>query len=274
MARIIAVCVGWLITALSVSGQVVLPLSTDPASLAMGGLISPLSGVYQPAGNPASLAAMRGTGISAFTLQPFGLQELSTSYIYGSHRQGKGGWGGGIGYSGFAGLRHLSAFSGFGHRLWNRLDAGIQVEWQEMRLSDFGRQHRLGVSAGLRASLHNDLVLGLVLRNPPLFRGADNRYLPSALIGTLAYRVSGQVDVAVEWYQEENLTPDFRFGMQYRPLPSLPIRIGYQAAVGAFAAGAGFAWRARWQLDLSAGYHPFLGFSPAAGLTWTISGTE
>jgi len=274
MVRILAASLIWILAIGAVAGQVSLPHSTDPASQAMGGVISPFGETFQAAGNPALLAVLRGSGINAFTLQPFGLEELATSYLSGWHRRGKGGWGGGISYSGFAGLRHFSAFTGFGHRLWNRIDAGIQVEWQQMRLADYGQIHRLGLSAGVRASLRDDLVLGLVLRNPPLMRQGGNTHLPSSLTGTLAYRVSGQVEVAAEWYQEENLDPDFRFGMQYRPLPHLPVRVGYQAFNGAFTAGAGYGWRERWQLDFAAGYHPYLGFSPSAGLVWNISAAE
>lgn len=250
--------------------QVMLPMATDPSSQGMGGLLSPLTRHYQPAGNPAILAAIPTRGLGAYTLQPFGLTELSTSYLHGWMPQGQGGWGAGVSYSGFAGLRHVALYTSFGHRLWNRLDAGIQMEWQQVRLSDFGQRQHLSLTAGLRGHLRDDLAIGVVMRYPPVFRKSGRIHLPSSLSGTLAYRVSDQVEVAAEWYQEERLKPDFRFGFSYRPIPQLPLRFGYQAFNGAFTAGAGYGWRNQWSLEFAAGYHPYLGFSPSAGLIWAL----
>lgn len=246
--------------------QLTLPLTPDPAGQGMGAHVPVFERYYQPAGNPAILSDLESGGLSVYTLHPFGLSELATSMIQGWVSQGRGGWGGGLGYFGFAGLRQISLYSGFGHRLWNRLDVGLQAEGHFMRLSDYGRLRSFGVNAGMRVALRPRLQLGVVIHQPlPVTREKAARTAERLQV-QLAHRLSDDVALSAEWVQEQGRPADIRLGLLYLPVPYVPIRIGYQSLTSSSYFGIGLEWRNRWHLDMACGLHPFLGVTPSAGV--------
>lgn len=242
----------------------------DAAMVASGGIQDPFAKYYQPAGNPAALSGAPVAGVAVFTHHPFGLSALSTTMISGWHGMGGGGLGAAVGYSGFGGMRQVALFLGFGHRLWNRIDAGIQLEGQEVHFEDYGRVRMLGLQGGLRFTLLEGVAVASALRYPVVKGTHSVHTIPASLSTSLAWRVSPGLQIAAEWYQERSWKPDVRAGITYFPVRSVAIRLGYQSLSGSFLAGAGYLFRENWQVDLAGGYHPFLGFSPTAGLRYQI----
>lgn len=251
--------------------QVLTPITADPASLGMGSISLPTNTYYQPTGNPANLAAFRNSGFGLHTIQPFGLNELSTTSLYGWINTGSGGFGGGTSYTGFGNMREYALFLGFGHRLWNRLDLGVTLEGQMLDLSDYGSNLNMGFSIGGRIGIMKDLTFGVLARNPINITQNKEVRLPTALVTTLSYELSTQVQMAFEWYQEEQQTADIRIGIVYKPVPNIPLRIGYQTRTSSFFVGAGYVFKAKLDFSVAAGYHPYLGFTPTAGLYYSFN---
>lgn len=251
--------------------QLLTPAIPDPASQGMGGITLPTKANYQPIGNPALLSALKSSGVGLYAIQPFGLTELSTTYLYGWRTLNTGGIGGGLSYSGFGNVRQYGLYSAFGQRLWNRLDIGIALEGQFMDFSDFGQHNRFGFSVGAKTALRRGLTIGILARNPVGFSSSRTIRLPSSLVASLLYEVSSQVEMAVEWLQEEQQSADIRIGIAYKPLPYLPLRIGYQGLTSSFFVGVGYTLKSNWQVAIASGYHPYLGFSPSAGLIYLFN---
>ncbi len=253
------------------STQVLSPAIPDPASQSMGGIILPNATYYQPLGNPANLSTLQNHGFGLYTIQPFGLTALSSTYLFGWRTMGSGGIGGGLAYSGFGNVRQYALHTAFGQRLWNRLDIGISLEGQLMDLSDYGKHQRIGFSIGARTLLRKGLTLGILARNPVGFSSNKNIRMPTSLVAGMVYEASTQVEIAIEWLQEEQQPADIRIGMAYKPLPYLPLRIGYQSQTSSFFVGVGYTLKSNWEVSISSGYHPYLGFSPSAGLVYVFN---
>lgn len=265
---IIMMLVAW--SSYQVHAQLGIARSVDPASLGQGSILSLNGSRYQPLGNPAILGMRGPTEIGAYVVQPFGLNDLALSYVHGALRSGWGGLGAGLGYSGLAGYRTTTTHLAYGHALWNRLFAGLSLDAAIIDLSDYGQTTSMGLSGGMILPVTDALRLGVLLRYPFAITTHGKQDLPISYQATLSYALNTSLIISVEWYQEEQFEPDFRFGITYSPMPQVPIRLGYQSLLNQFSAGAGYRWKDRLILDIAGLHHPFLGFTPSAGLRYTF----
>ncbi len=252
-------------------GQLGIPRSADPASIGQGGILSLDGSRYQPLGNPAILGALKASEGGAFLVQPFGLNDLAVSYAHGAFQAGSGALGLGIGYSGVDGYRAISSHLAFGHKIWNRLYAGLGMDLYYLDLADYGHTYAMGITGGLVFPIFSGLHLGVILRYPFSVATSGTEDLPINYQATLSYALSESVTLSTEWLQEVDFQSDIRVGITYRPLPQLPVRIGYQSLTNGFTAGLGYEWRSTWTLDVAAGHHAYLGFTPSAGFRYRFS---
>ncbi len=255
----------------SAFGQLGIPRSYDPASIGQGGILSLDGSRYQPLGNPAILGALQSSEAGAFLVQPFGLNDLAVTYAHAAFQAGSGAVGAGIGYSGVDGYRAISSHLAFGHKLWNRLFAGVGMDMYYLDLADYGHTYAMGITGGLVFPIFTGLHLGVALRYPFSLATSGTEELPVHYQATLSYALSESLTLSTEWLQEAGFQSDIRVGMTYRPLPQLPVRIGYQSLNNGFTAGLGYEWRSKWSLDVAAGHHAYLGFTPSAGFRYRFS---
>lgn len=248
--------------------QLGIPKSADPASFGMGGILPVDGSRYQPLGNPAILGDLKQAEIGAYIIQPFGLNDLAISYAHGALHAGTGGFGAGVGYSGVDGYRAVSAHLGFGHKLWKRLMIGVGLDGYYLDLADYGNTSSVGVTAGLVFPFFPGLNLGVLLRYPFSVSLEGKENLPVNYQATLSYSISPSVQLSAEWAQEPGFASDIRIGLAYSPLPQLPIRIGYQSLSNTITAGLGYQWNSTWSIDVAAGHHSYLGFTPTAGFRY------
>lgn len=251
--------------------QLGIPRAVDPASFGMGGIFQVDGSRYQPLGNPAILGDLKQAEIGAFIIQPFGLSDLAITYAHGALHAGTGGFGAGMGYSGVNGYRAIAMHAGFGHKLWKRLMIGIGMDGYYLDFADYGNSTSLGLTGGLVFPFFPGLNMGVLLRYPFSVSFAGNDNLPVTYQATLSYNVSSSVQLAAEWVQEPGFSSDIRIGLSYSPLPQLPIRLGYQSLANAITAGIGYTWNTNWVIDIAAGHHPYLGFTPTAGFRYKFS---
>lgn len=255
----------------SLYGQLSMPYVADPASQGMAGLQSPWARYFQPVGNPATLGDLSHHGMNVFAIQPFMLSELSMGFISGWTTVGSSGLGASVGFTGFGGYRQFATQLAFGQRLWNRLEAGVALERHTTTFADYGSTSTHGFTLGVQMRLRRDLAMGIMLRNPVSVSSGSEAYaLPRIMSVTLAYRLSEYVQLAAEWFQVQSLTSDIRVGIEYRVTEDIPLRLGYQSISNSLYTGMGFRWREQVLLEVAAGYHPYLGFSPTLGLKYLI----
>lgn len=266
--RVIHLFICFLCFAPAIYGQLGIPKASDPASFGMGGIL-PIDGSrYQPLGNPGILGDLQQAEVGAYLIQPFGLQDLAVAYAHGALHAGTGGFGAGVGYSGVDGFRATSLHLGFGHKLWKRLMIGIGLDGYYLDLADYGNTFSMGMTAGLVFPFFPGLNMGVLLRYPLSISLEGQENLPVNYQATLSYAISPAVQLSAEWAQEPGFPSDIRVGLAYSPLPQLPIRIGYQSLANAITAGLGYQWNSIWSVDVAAGHHPYLGFTPTAGFRY------
>lgn len=253
------------------SGQTILPLIPEPGNYAMGGIISPFDSKYQPAGSPAVLAQTIGSGIGFYAAMPYGVDALTTAWLHGWTPAGSGGAGLAFGYSGFGNLRHMMGSLAFGHRLWGKLDVGMAIEMQYFEIVDFGKVFNIGMTPAFNYSLSDQLGFGVTIRNMVTTHTRSATELPRMASFSVGYKAHSALLIGAEWQQQTGSKADLRVGIEYMPHSAVAVRIGYQSLTNAFTAGAGYVMGNGFVIQIGAGHHPALGFSPIAGIVYVSS---
>lgn len=253
------------------TGQTTLPLIPEPGNYAMGGVISPFDSRFQPAGSPAVLAQSNGWGVGFYAAMPFGVDALTTTWLHGWMPSGKGGAGLALGYSGFGNLRHLMGSLAFGHRLWGKLDAGMAMEMQYFEIVDFGQVLNIGITPAFNFRITDQLGFGVTIRNMVTTNTRSATEMPRIASFSIGYKAHSALLIGAEWQQQTGTKADLRIGIEYMPHPSVAVRIGYQSLTNAFTAGAGYVMNNGFRIQIGAGHHPALGFSPIAGIVYVSS---
>ena len=210
--------------------------------------------------NPAGLSYLRSTEFNLNYEYRFGLEELSTlSAAAAFHSK-----------YGTAGI----ALSRFGADLYNTQRAslafsnqfglaslGIRVNFDQIRIQDFGQSMVASVDFGGMASLTEELHFGAFIRNlsQSSFNGLQQEYLPTILALGLVYQPLQEVWVSSEVEKELEWPANLKVGLEYLLREVLFLRAGYQSRPAGPHFGFGFI-RPQWQLDYALHRHISLGF--------------
>ncbi|MEZ5030129.1 MAG: hypothetical protein R2787_01900 [Saprospiraceae bacterium] len=145
----------------------------------------------------------------------------------------------------------------------------LQPDGAFIDLSDYGHTSSIGLSGGVILPIREALRLGILIRYPFAITTQGKQDLPVSYQATLSYELNAALSVSVEWYQEEQFKPDFRLGVTYFRSRRY-LHTPDTNSLNQFSVGAGYRWKERLILDIAGGHHPFLGFTPSAGLRYTF----
>jgi hypothetical protein len=173
-------------------------------------------------------------------------------------------------FYGYEQYRHTRAGLGYGLLLSEKIGAGIQVNMQQLRLGgNYGSATSATVEAGILATVSKKWQVGMSVLNigrkrisPP----REDRFTSVVRIGT-HYRPSKKVSVLFETEKQVIHPITFRTGLEYMPVESFAVRFGAQSSPVELAFGCGYR-KSDFRIDAGTKYHPVLGWTPNAGLTW------
>jgi hypothetical protein len=223
---------------------VALPLGRTTAPGASG--VMPSAEGAAPAPSPAATTWARN-GVVALEVQRFG------GALYNETRVGVGYAYrfGQISLGGRADVLQVS-IEGLGSRRVVLGTLGGQIEIVPRRLS-FG------------ASLYN-------LSQTKLASYQDER-VPTVLKVGFAYRPSGQVVLLAETEKDVERAANFKFGLEYRPVPILAARLGLATLTEQASAGIGVL-AGVFQIDYAAAFQQALGFSQHLSISKSWGGKQ
>lgn len=165
--------------------------------------------------------------------------------------------------------RSQKAGLGYSLKLSDKFSAGIQLNYQGVRLSsNYGSKHTVTAEAGVMGKITDDWKIGLSVFNlgrAKLAEFADDRFSTVMRLGT-SYKLSKVLFLAeVEKDLEHPLRA--KGGMEYEPLKNFFFRFGAGTKPVDISFGFGYKWRFL-QLDLGSAYHQQLGWSPHFSFTY------
>lgn len=228
----------------------------------MGAYSNHFVDVFSAMSNQAALARLTGGGLGVFSERRFSLQELSqysgivalptatgTFALQGDY------FGGSIFNQNQLGLS-------YGRMVSNNIDVGVKFNYHTINTAGYGQAGAFNFEAGTIFHLTQQLHTGLHVYNPLSSKlGKTGETLPAIYKAGLGYEASTTVLLTTEFVKQEDENLQVNVGLQYNIHPRVLLRAGLSTANNNSYTGVGIRLH-QFRLDVNAGYHQQLGFTP------------
>ena len=214
-------------------------------------------------GNQAALAQSKSAGIGVFGERRFLLSETSVYTLGASLPTRLGNFGIQINYAGFKNFNENKIGLAYARKLGKLVDVGVQFNYYGYRIPAYGNASTINFEIGAMLHLTDKLNAGLHVYNPvggKLGKNSNEKLAAAYKIG-LGYDASDRFFISSEIIKEEDKAVNVIAGLQYQFAKQFFAKAGFISGSTTAYAGAGIAWK-NLRLDISASYHPQLGFSP------------
>ncbi len=219
--------------------------------------------VFSFTNNQASLASMKSPAVGVFGERRFLLAETSLYSVAAAVPTSLGNFGLQVNYAGFKNFNENKIGLAYGRSLGSKLDIGVQFNYYSYRIPNYGNASTVNFEIGAIVHFSDKLNGGIHIYNPvsaKLGKTGDEK-LASAYKFGLGYDASENFYVSTEVIKEEDKPVNVTGGLQYRFKKQFFVRAGFVSETASGFGGVGLAWKSM-RLDISANYHPQLGFSP------------
>lgn len=242
---------------------------SQPAHLlGMGGAGLGLRGIYSALSNPAGLAYAERAAALVSAGNPFLAKEVRLLSGAGAAPAAGGVMAITLQHIGFGLYREQQAGLAYARRLSPSLAIGGQFLLLHMAIPDYGSRSWFSFELGMQADILPRLTLAVRLHNPVRQEVAPGEFLPSTFNAGLAWRPGDQLLLALEVEKDIDFPARARAGLEYRVARPLALRLGVMTQPAMVSFGAGIFLANGINADFASAYHPYLGFSPAAGAAW------
>lgn len=214
-------------------------------------------------GNQAALARLRSPGIGVFAEKRFMLSETSVYTLGASLSTPLGNIGILLNHTGFANFNENKIGLAYARKLGRFADVGVQFNYYGYKIPAYVKAATINFEVGILLHLTNNFHAGIHVYNPAGAKigKAKKEKLASVYKLGLGYDASDKFFIGSEIIKEEDKKINVTAGFQYRFAKQFFLKMGIISESTTGYAGAGIAWKS-WRLDISAGYHQQLGFSP------------
>jgi len=187
----------------------------------------------------------------------------------------QGNFGIQVDYFGFKNYNESQIGFAYARSLGRLLDIGIKFNYYSFRIPAYQNSSAVNFEIGVIAHLTDKLNAGIHFYNPVggNLSKTNNEKLSSIYKFGIGYEASEYFLISAEIVKQENLPVNVNAGMQYNFLKQFFARVGIASENESPYAGAGVSWN-NIRLDISASYHPQLGFSPGLMLIVNFKSKE
>ena len=231
--------------------------------------------VFSFGNNQAALASMKSAAVGVYGERRFLLTETSLYSFAAAVPTSLGNFGLQLNYSGFKNFNENKIGLAYSRSLGSKLDIGIQFNYYGYRIPTYGNASTINFEAGAIVHFSEKLSGGIHIYNPiagKLGKNGDEKLAAAYKLGA-GYDASENFYVSAEIIKEEDKPVNVTGGIQYRFKKQFFVRAGFVGETSSGFGGVGLAWKAL-RLDISANYHPQLGFSPGLLLIANFKGKK
>lgn len=240
---------------------------------AMAGTALSNEDVWSGFHNQAGLAHLEGLSAGVFVENRFAMKELGdkgltiampfrNSAIGINYRS--------LGYSAFSNSKAGLAYS---MKLAEKFSLGIQLNYHAVRIGEnYGNANTVSFEGGFLYKMTDKLSIAGHIFNPTRAKLADfnDERIPSLMRFGLGYKFSEKVRMNAEVRKASDAKASLRAAIEYWVIEPLAIRAGFGTDPARYTFGFGYRLK-EFQLDVAAGYHLMLGFTPQLSLTYSMS---
>lgn len=257
--------------ALTAHAQVFMRPFDNAAVMAMGGASIALPGLSRGLNNDAQagLLSAGSPGVWAGSAIPYGLSGWQTAQIQGVVGLSKGsGLGLDIAHSATSAYSEQRLRLAYGRRLSEKIFLGGSADVLRVSAQEYGSATAATFSLSILAQALPKVWLGAKLQNP--FQQKLEEEIPVSLfrIGGV-WQASDLFLFSFETEKDMERPAQVKAGFEYRPHQILAVRAGVRAGkVARIGFGAGLRLKNGLALDVGSEWHPSLGITPAAMISW------
>ncbi len=219
-------------------------------------------------GNQAALAQEKQAGLGVSAEQRFMLKETSR-YLAGVVLPTRlGNIGLQVNYAGFKNFNESSIGLAYARKLGRMMDLGVQFNYYGYRIPAYGSASTVNFEIGMLMHLTDQFNAGIHVYNPvggklgkPYPGNSKAEKIASVYKIGLGYDASEKFFIGTEVIKEEDKPINVTAGFRYQFAKQFFAGAGIVSESTSIYAGAGVAWK-NIRLNISASYHPQLGFSP------------
>lgn len=246
--------------------------SAGARAAAMGDASVTLADVFSTTTNQAGLAYVRQYTVGIFSDRKF-LSAAINNFNLGAALpvEKVGTFGISANFYGYKYYNETKIGVAYARAFGEKVALGVQLDYLRFYVFEGGTRQLVTVEAGVQYKPWKVLTLGAHLYNPIPY-SIEKIYkerLPTVLKFGLGYEPSRKVLLAVAYQQDIHYKPQFKAGIEYRPLKYVTARAGVQLLP--FSASLGFGANvAGLNIDVAGAYHPVLGFTPQLALIYSF----
>jgi hypothetical protein len=169
---------------------------------------------------------------------------------------------------GFSSYQERQIGVGYSMQLEQSLSAALRFDIYQFSIDGYGSAMLPGFLIGIQYQPTQGLIIGVIARNPIEISTHEAITLPTVLSVGAAFHASQSATIYLEVEKDIDYSPRVRIAAEYQIVDALVLRLGVAGNPGTFHAGFGLNALEKLRIDLGAGYHPVLGFTPAIGLAY------
>lgn len=166
-------------------------------------------------------------------------------------------------YFGYKNYNESQLGIAYARSVGTKLDIGVKFNYYSFRIPSYQSSSTVDFEIGAIAHLTDKLHAGIHIYNPVggKLSKTDNEKLGAIFKFGVGYEAGDNFIVSAEVVKQEDLPVNVNAGVQYNFAKQFYARAGIASENESPFAGAGVMWN-NLRLDMTASYHPQLGFSP------------
>ena len=257
------------------SGAQSLRKPVSASYIGMGAYSMNHADVFSVTSNQAALAEMENAAVGFFGENRFLLAETNMYSAIIALPTKEGNFAFQADYFGYKNYNESQLGIAYARNVGKKLDLGIKFNYYSFRIPGFESPSTVNFEIGVICHFTEKLNGGIHMYNPVGGRlsKTENDKLSSIYSFGLGYEASDNFFVGAEIVKQEDLPVNVNAGVQYNFAKQFFARFGIASQNESPYGGAGVSWK-NFRLDISASYHPQLGFSPGLMLIMNLKPKE
>ncbi len=259
----------FLVFAYSLQAQVFMRPFDNAAAMALGGATVAHPNLSAGITNDAQLGLGEAVGVYAGSAIPYGIGGWQTAQFQAFHRFSKNSaLGLDIAHSGIEVYAEQQFRLLYGRRLGEKFYLGGGAHVLRTSAQEYGSATSATFSISVLAQALPKVWIGAKVLNP-IQQKIGNEVIRSGLRLGAAWQASALLTLLTEMEKDLERPAQIKGGLEYSPVQALTVRVGVRSGHTArIGFGAGLRLKNGLRLDVGSEWHPILGFTPAAMISW------
>lgn len=241
----------------------------NAAAMGMGGATVALPNFSAGLVNEAQLGLKNKLGVFAGSAIPYSITGWQSAQIQGIVGLGSsGGIGLGVFHAGTDLYSEQRYRFSYGRRLGEKFYLGGSADVLHNNAREYGSNTAASFSLGVLAQALPQVWIGGSIQNPFQQQIGDD-ILPTVVRVGATWKPTELFTLALETEKDLERPAQVKAGVEYRPSSMIVIRAGTRTGkVARMAFGLGLRLKNGVAVDVGSEWHPVLGITPAAMITW------